>query len=142
MKLQPLFAALGLSSVRHPPSPSRRRACRPRRSRRKKELLFQDDFESATAGQGVAQGGADVRVREGGVKGTQTRDKEVPAADGERPSPPTPPCLGFDVPTRDSVVEVKDQVRGGDDGRRRVRPTEVHRLSLWHLFRAQVRPAA
>jgi hypothetical protein len=72
----------------------------------KKELLFSDDFEAAPGPKWHKV--VPTFVVEGGVlKGTQTRDKNVPAADGKPAVTAHAAVHGLDVPTKDSVVEAK-----------------------------------
>jgi hypothetical protein len=77
----------------------------------KKELLFSDDFESepAKAWHRVVPTFA---FEGGALKGTQTRDKNVPAADGKPAVTAHAAVHGLDVPTKDSIVEVKIRFEG------------------------------
>ena len=80
---------------------------------KKGELLFSDDFEG--------KGEADKRwvkvvptfaVAEGVLKGTQTRDKAIPAADGKPAVTPHAAVHGLEVPTKDSIIELKVRFDG------------------------------
>ena len=77
----------------------------------KKELLFSDDFESepAKVWHKVVPTFA---VENGTLKGTQTRDKNVPAADGKPAVTAHAAVHGLEIPTKDSVVEVKIRFEG------------------------------
>lgn len=78
----------------------------------KKELLFSDDFESASHSK-LWHDVVPTFAFEGGMlKGTQTRDKEIPAQDGKPAQTPHAAVYGLTVPTRDSVVEVKMRFSG------------------------------
>ena len=80
---------------------------------KKGELLFSDDFEG--------KGEADKRwvkvvptfaVVDGVLKGTQTRDKAIPATDGKPAVTAHAAVHGLDVPTKDSIVELKVRFDG------------------------------
>src|SRR5580693_2714070 len=77
----------------------------------KKELLFSDDFESEP-GKAWHKVVPTFNVEGGTLKGTQTRDKNVPAADGKPAVTAHAAVHGLDVPTKDSVVEVKIRFEG------------------------------
>ena len=79
---------------------------------KKKELLFSDDFESATPNKLWHKVVPTFAFEKGVLKGTQTRDKEVPAADGKPAQTPHAAVFGLDLPTQDSVVEVKVKFEG------------------------------
>jgi hypothetical protein len=78
-------------------------------------------------------------VESGTLKGTQTRDRNVPAADGKPAVTAHAAVHGLNVPTRDSVVEVRIRLEGASmidvefDDRKY---TESH---YGHICRAQVR---
>jgi hypothetical protein len=105
----------------------------------KKELLFSDDFESATPNKAWHRVVPTFAFENGTLKGTQTRDKDVPAADGKPAAKAHAAVHGLDVPTRDSVVEVRIKFDGAamidvefDDRKY----TGAH---YGHICRAQVR---
>ena len=52
----------------------------------------------------------------GALKGTQTRDKTIPAADGKREITAHAAVHGLEIPTKDSVVEVKIRLEGASIG--------------------------
>ncbi len=79
---------------------------------KKKELLFSDDFESAEPNK-LWHKVVDTFVFEKGtLKGTQTRDKNIPAADGKPAVAAHAAVYGLELPTKDSVVEVKIKFEG------------------------------
>ncbi len=79
---------------------------------KKGELLFSDDFKNPTADPRWHRV-VDTFTRESGaLKGTQTRDKTVPPADGKPEVPAHPAVYGLEIPTKDSVVEVKMRFDG------------------------------
>jgi hypothetical protein len=103
-----------------------------------KELLFSDDFEGTPAK--VWHKVVDTfTVVNGTLKGTQTRDKEIPAAEGKPAITAHAAVHGLEIPTKDSVIEVKIRFEGATmidvefDDRKY---TGAH---YGHLCRAQVR---
>ncbi len=78
----------------------------------KKELLFSDDFKSATPSKLWHQVVPTFTFESGALKGTQTRDKNVPAAEGKPAIMAHAAVHGLDIPTKDSVVEVKIRFEG------------------------------
>jgi hypothetical protein len=79
---------------------------------KKKELLFSDDFKSPTPDKRWHRVVDTFTFEPGALKGTQTRDKDVPAADGKPEVKAHPAVFGLDLPTKDSVVEVKIRFDG------------------------------
>src|SRR5438128_10322351 len=78
----------------------------------KKELLFSDDFESATPAKPWHRVVDTFAFEKGSLKGMQTRDKNVPAADGKPAITAHAAVHGLEIPTKDSVVEVKIRLEG------------------------------
>jgi hypothetical protein len=78
----------------------------------KKELLFSDDFEGAERAKVWHQVVPTFVVENGALKGTQTRDKNVPAADGKPAIQAHAAVHGLEIPTKDSVVEVRIRFEG------------------------------
>ena len=105
----------------------------------KKELLFADDFEKATPDKVWHRVVPTFAVEAGALKGTQTRVKDVPAADGKSVVKAHAAVHGLEVPTKDSVVECRVKFDGATmidvefDDRKY---TGAH---YGHLCRAQVR---
>src|SRR6476659_5384223 len=79
---------------------------------KKKELLFSDDFEGAEPAKVWHKVVPTFVVENGTLKGTQTRDKNIPAADGKAAITPHAAVHGLEIPTKDSVVEVKIRFEG------------------------------
>ena len=79
---------------------------------KKKELLFSDDFEGATPDTRWHKVVDTFVVEKGTLKGTQTRDKNVAAADGKPAITAHAAVHGLELPTKDSVVEVKIRFEG------------------------------
>lgn len=106
----------------------------------KKELLFSDDFEAATPAKEWHKVVPTFAFEKGTLKGTQTRDKTTPAADGKPAVTAHAAVHGLEIPTKDSVVEVKIKFDGATmidvefDDRKY---TGAH---YGHICRAQVRP--
>ena len=78
----------------------------------KKDLLFSDDFEGAEPAKVWHKVVPTFVVEKGALKGTQTRDKEVPAADGKPAITAHAAVHGLEIPTKDSIVEVKIRFEG------------------------------
>jgi hypothetical protein len=74
---------------------------------KKKEMLFQDDFSSPNPAKEWHKVVPTFTFENGALKGTQTRDKNIPAADGKPAVTPHAAVHGLDVPTKDSIVEVR-----------------------------------
>ncbi|MFM8272870.1 MAG: hypothetical protein ACKODX_11120, partial [Gemmata sp.] len=105
----------------------------------KKELLFADDFGSDKPAKEWHKVVPTFAFEAGALKGTQTRDKDVPTADGKGVVKAHAAVHGLDIPTRNSVVEVKIRFDGATmidvefDDRKY---TGAH---YGHICRAQVR---
>jgi len=105
----------------------------------KKELLFSDDFEGGESAKVWHKVVPIFAVEYGTLKGTQTRDKDVPSADGKSVVKAHAAVHGLEIPTKDSVVECKIRFEGATmidvefDDRKY---TGAH---YGHLCRAQVR---
>ena len=139
MKLHPLFAALAflpsVTAVAELPA-----AVPAAPIAEKKELLFQDDFESATPAKEWHKVVPTFAFEKGALKGTQTRDKEVPATDGKPAIPTHAAVFGLEVPTKDSVVEVKIKFEGATMVDVEFDDRKFTGSHYGHLCRAQVRP--
>ena len=79
---------------------------------KKKELLFSDDFEGTTPAKEWHKVVPTFAVEKGALKGTQTRDQNIPAADGKPAVTAHAAVHGLTIPTKDSVVEVKMRFDG------------------------------
>ncbi len=105
----------------------------------KKELLFSDDFEGTEHAK-VWHRVVDTFVFENGtLKGTQTRDKNVPAADGKPAITAHAAVFGLEIPTKDSVVEVKIKFEGASVIDVEFDDRKYTGSHYGHLCRAQVR---
>jgi hypothetical protein len=105
----------------------------------KKEQLFSDDFEGAEPAKVWHQVVPTFVFEKGMLKGTQTRDKDVPAADGKPAVKPHAAVEGLDVPTRDSVVEVRIRFEGASMMDVEFDDRKYTGSHYGHLCRAQVR---
>src|SRR5688572_4240608 len=104
----------------------------------KKELLFSDDFEGAPAKlwHKVVPTFA---VVSGALKGTQTRDKDTPAADGKPAVKAHAAVHGLELPTKDSVVEAKLRFDGATMMDVEFTDRAYKGSHYGHICRAQVR---
>src|SRR5947207_14336697 len=105
----------------------------------KKELLFADDFEGPDRSPLWHKVVPTFAFENGALKGTQTRDTTIPAADGKPAVLAHAAVHGLEVPTTNSIVEVKIRFDGASmidvefDDRKY---TGAH---YGHICRAQVR---
>jgi hypothetical protein len=79
---------------------------------KKGEQLFSDDFQGKTLDAKWHRVVDTFAVENGALKGTQTRDQDVPAADGKPAVTKHAAVYGLELPTKDSVVEVKIRFEG------------------------------
>lgn len=105
----------------------------------KKELLFADDFEGAEPAKVWHRVIPAFVVERGVLKGTQTRDKDVPAADGKPAVKAHAAVHGLEIPTRDSVVEVRIRFDGATMMDVEFTDRAYKGSHYGHLCRAQVR---
>jgi hypothetical protein len=104
----------------------------------RKELLFSDDFEGEPAK--VWHKVVPTFLVEAGVlKGTQTRDKNIPAA-GVKPAVTAHAAVhDLEIPTRDSVVEVRIRFEGASIIDVEFDDRKFAGSHYGHICRAQVR---
>jgi len=79
---------------------------------KKKELLFSDDFKSATPAEAWHKVVATFEFEKGALKGTQTRDTTIPASEGKPEVKAHAAVHGLSIPTKDSVVECRIRFDG------------------------------
>lgn len=79
---------------------------------KKKEILFQDDFSGTTPAKQWHRVVDTFALENGALKGTQTREKDVPSADGKSVVKAHAAVHGLDIPTKDSVIESKIRFEG------------------------------
>ena len=105
----------------------------------KKELLFSDDFQGAEPAKVWHKVVPTFAVEDGALKGTQTRDKNVPAENGKPAVTPHAAVHGLEIPTRDSVVEVRIKFDGASMIDVEFDDRKYTGSHYGHLCRAQVR---
>jgi hypothetical protein len=105
----------------------------------KKELLFSDDFEKAEPAKAWHIVVPTFAFEKGALKGTQTRDKNVPAADGKPAVTAHAAVHGLEIPTKDSIVEVKIRFEGASMIDVEFDDRKYTGSHYGHLCRAQVR---
>ncbi len=106
---------------------------------KKKELLFSDDFEGAEPAAVWHKVVPTFSVEKGTLKGTQTRDQNTPAADGKPAVTAHAAVHGLEIPTKDSVVEVKIRLDGASMVDVEFDDRKYTGAHYGHLCRAQVR---
>lgn len=113
MNLRPLLAIICLTSVAALAADQQRTPLIPASPIAKKlELLFSDDFKGDTHDKRWHRVVDTFTFEKGALKGTQTRDKEIPAANGKPAITPHAAVFGLELPTKDSIVEVKIRFAG------------------------------
>ena len=105
----------------------------------KKELLFSDDFQSAAPAKQWHKVVPTFAFENGTLKGTQTRDQNIPAADGKPAVTAHAAVHGLEIPTKDSVVEVKIKLDGATMIDVEFDDRQYKGAHYGHLCRAQVR---
>ena len=105
----------------------------------KKELLFSDDFEKTEVAKEWHKVVPTFAFENGALKGTQTRDKTVPAADGKPAVTPHAAVHGLEIPTKDSVVEVRIKLDGATMVDVEFDDRKYTGCHYGHICRAQVR---
>lgn len=105
----------------------------------KKELLFSDNFESSELAKEWHRVVPTFALEGGALKGTQTRDKNVPAANGKPAVTAHAAVHGLSIPTRDSIVETKIRFDGATMIDVEFDDRAYTGSHYGHLCRAQVR---
>jgi hypothetical protein len=105
----------------------------------KKELLFSDDFEGAEPAKVWHKVVPTFVVENGTLKGTQTRDQNIPATDGKPAVTAHAAVHGLEIPTKDSVVEVRIKFEGATMMDVEFDDRKYTGAHYGHLCRAQVR---
>lgn len=106
---------------------------------KKKELLFQDDFEGAALAKAWHTVIPAFTVEHGTLKGTQVRDMDRTTADGKVVRAHAA-VQGLDIPTKDSVVETKIRFEGATMIDVEFDDRAYKGAHYGHICRAQVRP--
>jgi hypothetical protein len=106
---------------------------------KKKDLLFSDDFQGAEPAKVWHKVVPTFAVENGTLKGTQTRDQNIPAADGKPEVKAHAAVHGLEIPTKDSVVEVRIKFEGATMIDVEFDDRKFTGSHYGHLCRAQVR---
>ena len=106
---------------------------------KKKELLFTDDFQSTEHDKRWHRVVDTFAFENGALKGTQTREKDMPAADGKSVIKAHAAVYGLELPTKDSVVECKIRFEGASMIDVEFDDRAFTGSHYGHLCRAQVR---
>jgi hypothetical protein len=106
---------------------------------KKKELLFLDDFSKSEPAKEWHKVVPTFTFEDGMLKGTQTRDKNIPAADGKPAVQAHAAVHGLEIPTKDSVVEVKMRLDGATMMDVEFDDRKYTGSHYGHLCRAQIR---
>ncbi len=105
----------------------------------KKDLLISEDFSKPELAKPWHKVVATFTVEDGALKGTQTRDKLIPAADGKPEVRPHAAVHGLDLPTKDSVIEARIKLDGASMVDVEFDDRAYKGSHYGHLARAQVR---
>lgn len=105
----------------------------------KKALLFSDDFEGAKPAAVWHQVVPTFAVENGALKGTQTRAKDVIAPNGLSTNKAHAAVHGLQIPTKDSVVEVRIRFAGASMIDVEFDDRAYTNSHYGHICRAQVR---
>lgn len=130
--LLPLWAAVAASAADLPKIPAKPIAV-------KKEVLFADDFQGAEPAKVWHKVVPTFAVADGALKGTQTRDVTIPAANGKPEIRAHAAVHGLEIPTKDSVVECKIRFEGATMIDVEFDDRKYTGCHYGHICRAQVR---
>src|SRR4051812_43064988 len=106
---------------------------------KKEELLFSDDFEKSEPSPLWHKVVPTFTFENGMLKGTQTRDQNIPAADGKPTVRAHAAVHGLELPTKDCLVEVKMRFDGATMMDVEFDDRKYTGSHYGHLYRAQVR---
>ncbi|MEP6754880.1 MAG: hypothetical protein ABJA67_05220 [Chthonomonadales bacterium] len=105
----------------------------------KKELLFSDDFNSSDHDKRWHRVVDTFALENGALKGTQTREKDMPSADGKSIITAHAAVYGLELPTKDNVVECKIKFDGASVIDVEFDDRKFEGSHYGHLCRTQVR---
>ena len=105
----------------------------------KKELLFSDDFQGAEHDKRWHRVVDTFAFENGTLKGTQTREKDMPSADGKSVITAHAAVYGLELPTKDSIVECRIRFEGATMIDVEFDDRKFTGSHYGHLCRAQVR---
>jgi len=106
---------------------------------KKAQLLFSDDFESPQPAAVWHKVVPTFTFENGTLKGTQTRDQNIPASDGKPAVMAHAAVHGLEIPTKDSIVEVKIRFDGASMIDVEFDDRKYTGSHYGHICRAQVR---
>lgn len=106
---------------------------------KKGELLFSDNFKGSEHDKRWHRVVDTFVFEEGALKGTQTRDKDVPAANGKPEVKAHAAVYGLELPTKNSIVETKIRFGGNTLMDVEFDDRKFTGSHYGHLCRAQVR---
>ena len=106
---------------------------------KKKELLFSDNFNSAEHDKRWHPVVDTFAFENGALKGTQTREKDMPSPDGKSIITAHAAVYGLELPTKDSVVECRIRFEGASMIDVEFDDRKFTGSHYGHLCRAQVR---
>jgi hypothetical protein len=132
LMLAPLSAARCDEPAKFPLVPSQPIA-------KKKELLFADDFKGSERDKRWHRVVDTFTFESGALKGTQTRDKTIPAANGKPEIRAHAAVFGLELPTKDSVIEAKIRFDGATMIDIEFDDRQYQGSHYGHLCRAMVR---
>jgi hypothetical protein len=127
-----VLAAVAAAPADNPPIPEKPIA-------EKKEQLFADDFQGAEPAKVWHKVVPTFVVENGALKGTQTRDQNIPAADGKPAVTAHAAVHGLEIPTKDSVVEVRIKFEGATMIDVEFDDRKYTGCHYGHICRAQIR---
>lgn len=104
-----------------------------------KEVLFEDDFQGAEPAKVWHKVVPTFAVENGTLKGTQTRDVTIPAANGKPEIRAHAAVHGLEIPTKDSVVQCKIRFEGATMIDVEFDDRKYTGCHYGHICRAQVR---
>jgi len=105
----------------------------------KKELLFSDDFQNSPPAKPWHRVVDTFTFENGELKGTQTRDKDMPSKDGKSIIKAHAAVHGLEIPTKDSVVECRIKFDGATMIDVEFDDRKFTGCHYGHICRAQVR---
>ena len=106
---------------------------------KKTALLFSDDFQNAEHDKRWHKVVDTFAFENGALKGTQTRDKDTPSADGKSVNKAHAAVYGLELPTKNTVVECKIKFDGATMIDVEFDDRKFAGSHYGHLCRAQVR---
>lgn len=135
-----ILASAAFAPAQTPPPPAATVPADP--IAKKKELLFADDFQGPEAARDKRWHRVvdTFAFENGALKGTQTREKDMPSADGKSVNKAHAAVYGLEVPTRDSVIECKIRFEGASMIDVEFDDRKYAGSHYGHLSRAQIRP--